>query len=53
MPVISAQTSRTIIATAITACAHLAFAVEHEIPVQTETPAPDKLQYTLFNPNTD
>jgi hypothetical protein len=50
MPVISAQMSRTIIATAITACARLALAVEHKIPVQTTTPASDKSQYTLFNP---
>lgn len=42
--------SRTIIASAITACAHLAAASEHETPVQIATPAPDNSQYTLFDP---
>jgi hypothetical protein len=42
--------SRTIIANAITACADLAAASEHESLVQIVTRAPDKSQYTLFNP---
>jgi outer membrane putative beta-barrel porin/alpha-amylase len=42
---------KTTIIAAILKCARLAFGVEDEVPLgPTPTPAPDKSQYTLFNP---
>jgi len=45
------KTSRANIAAALVVCAaHSSFAGAHEAPVQAASPAPDKSQYTLFNP---
>ncbi|MGB9156837.1 MAG: hypothetical protein WCB20_10125, partial [Chthoniobacterales bacterium] len=45
------KTSRAGITAALIVCAaHSSFAGAHEPPVQAATPAPDKSQYTLFNP---